>query len=112
MNRLNRTQPLHQRMPDQPISSARAVTAAAVTAAVVGVIANLSVWFALHVLFSRVVDQDLGGLTISVPQIASFDWRAGVLAALAAILIFRLKWNVLRVLGLTALGGLILGHIV
>ena len=59
---------------------------AAVTAAVVGVIANLSVWFALHVLFSRVVDQDLGSL------------------------IFRLKWNVLRVLGLTALGGLILSQ--
>ena len=85
---------------------------AAVTAAVVGVIANLSVWFALHVLFSRVVDQDLGGLTLSVPEIASFDWRAGVLAAVAAVLIFRLRWNVLRVLGLTALGGLVLGHIV
>lgn len=85
---------------------------AAVTAAVVGVIANLSVWFALHVLFSRVVNQDLGGLTLSVPEIASFDWRAGVLAAVAAVLIFRLRWNVLRVLGLTALGGLVLGHIV
>lgn len=84
---------------------------AAVTAAVVGVIANLSVWFALHVLFSRVVDQDLGGLTLSVPEIASFDWRAGVLAAVAAVLIFRLRWNVLRVLGLTALGGLVLGQI-
>lgn len=84
---------------------------AAVTAAVVGVIANLSVWFALHVLFSRVVDQDLGGLTLPVPEIASFDWRAGVLAAVAAVLIFRLRWNVLRVLGLTALGGLVLGQI-
>ena len=63
-------------------------------------------------LFSRVVNQDLGGLTLSVPEIASFDWRAGVLAAVAAVLIFRLRWNVLRVLGLTALGGLVLGHIV
>lgn len=84
---------------------------AAVTAAVVGVIANLSVWFALHVLFSRVVDRELDGLTLSVPEIASFDWRAGVLATVAAVLIFRLRWNVLRVLGLTALGGLVLGQI-
>jgi len=85
---------------------------AAVTAAVVGVIANLSVWFALHVLFSRVLDQRLGGLILTVPDLASFDWRAALLAVTAATLIFRLKWNVIRVLTVCAVGGLVLGQFV
>lgn len=84
---------------------------AAVTAAIVGVIANLSLWFALHVLFKRVGSIELGSLTISAPELASFDWRAAVLGALAAFLIFRLKWNIIRVLALSAAGGLILGQI-
>lgn len=84
---------------------------AAVTAAVVGVIANLSVWFALHVLFSRVTEQRLGGLHLAVPDLTSLDWRAALLAGAAAILIFRLNWNIMRVLSLTALGGLVLGQL-
>ncbi|WP_373690582.1 chromate efflux transporter [Sphingobium sp. DEHP117] len=85
---------------------------AAVTAAVVGVIANLSAWFALHVLFSRVLEQRFGGLTLTVPDLASFDWRAALLAVTAATLIFRLKWNVIRVLTVCAVGGLVLGQFV
>ncbi|NML95702.1 chromate efflux transporter [Novosphingobium olei] len=84
---------------------------AAVTAAIVGVIANLSLWFALHVLFKRVGSVKLGALTISAPELASFDWRAAVLGALAAFLIFRRKWNIIRVLALSAAGGLVLGQI-
>lgn len=84
---------------------------AAVTAAIVGVIANLSLWFALHVLFKRVGSVELDGLSISTPELASFDWRAAVLGALAAFLIFRRKWNIIRVLALSAAGGLILGQI-
>ena len=83
---------------------------AAVTAAVVGVIASLSLWFALHVLFSRVREQSIGSLVLPFPDISSFDWRAAVLALVAAVLIFRLKWNVMSVLGLSALGGLLLGY--
>jgi chromate transporter len=66
---------------------------AAVTAAVVGVIANLSLWFGLHVLFREGQKVALGPLRIDLPQITSFDWRAGLLAALAALLIFRAKWG-------------------
>lgn len=84
---------------------------AAVTAAIVGVIANLSLWFALHVLFTRVAPTEIAGLTLAVPDPVSFDWRAGLLAGLAAILIFRLRWNVIRVLALSAVGGLVLGQI-
>jgi chromate transporter len=65
---------------------------AAITAAVVGVIANLTVWFALHVLFARFSS----GL---LPDPASFQWPAFVLAAIAAVLLFRLHAGVIRTLG-------------
>ena len=80
---------------------------AAITAAVVGVVANLSLWFGLHVLFREGQKVALGPLRIDLPQLASFDWRAGLLAALAALLIFRAKWGVILVLGVCALGGLV-----
>lgn len=83
---------------------------AAVTAAVVGVIANLSVWFVLHVLFSKVLEQSIGRLILPFPDMSSFDWRAAVLALTATILIFRLKWNIMPVLGVSALGGLLLSY--
>ena len=82
---------------------------AAVTAAVVGVIANLTAWFALHVLFGVVEEARYGPLKLSWPDPASFDWRAGVLAALALGLAFGAKWSVLRLLAVCAAGGLLLG---
>jgi chromate transporter len=84
---------------------------AAITAAVVGVIANLSLWFALHVLFKASSRVSAGSWSIELPQLASFDWRAAVLAMLAALLIFRAKWSIIRVLGLAALGGLLLSQL-
>ena len=82
---------------------------AAVTAAVVGVIANLALWFALHVLFRAGEAVQIGGWKFTAPDPASLDWRAALLAVLAALLIFRAKWSVIRVLGVAALGGLVLG---
>ena len=81
---------------------------AAITAAVVGVIANLSLWFALHVLFREGQAVALGPVRFEAPLLASLDWRAALLAALSALLIFGAKWSVIRVLGLAALGGLAL----
>lgn len=81
---------------------------AAVTAAVVGVIANLTAWFALHVLFAEVGQRQFGPLRLYWPDPASFDWRASVLAAIACALVFGLKWSVLRVLMAAALGGMVL----
>lgn len=83
---------------------------ATLTAAVVGVIANLTAWFALHVLFARVETQQYGPLRLMIPVWQGFDWRAAALAVLAALLIFRFRWNVVRVLALSALGGLVLGQ--
>jgi chromate transporter len=82
---------------------------AAVTAAVVGVIANLTAWFALHVLFARVGTLATGPLRVSWPDLASFDWRAGALALIAFVLAFGARWGVLRLLGVSALGGLAFG---
>ncbi len=62
---------------------------AAITAAVVGVIANLSLWFAMHVLFGEVAFAQLGPVGIDVPVPASFDWRAGLIAIIAGLAVWR-----------------------
>lgn len=82
---------------------------AAVTAAVVGVIANLTAWFLLHVLFTNVGEAQIGPLRLCTPDWLSFDWRAALLATLACLLVFGAKWSVVRVLEVAALGGLVLG---
>jgi chromate transporter len=84
---------------------------AALSAAVVGVIANLTLWFALHVLFGKVSVQAIGPATLQLPELATFDWRAALLAALAAALLFGMKWGVIRMLGITAVAGLLVGLI-
>ena len=71
----------------------------AVTAAVVGVMANLALWFSLRVIFAEVVPGPLG---FDVPVLASIQPLAMALALLAAACIFWWKLGVLRTLGLTA----------
>jgi len=82
---------------------------AAVTAAVVGVIANLALWFALHVLFARVEVLKLGPVRLQWPELASFDWRAAAISVVALVLIFGLKRGIVTTLGVTAALGLVLG---
>ncbi|MCU4652597.1 chromate efflux transporter [Roseibacterium sp. SDUM158016] len=76
----------------------------AITAAVVGVIANLSLWFALHVLFGEVVRMGEAGLWLPVP--ATVDPGALLLTILAGGLIFWRRLDLLLVLPLMALAGL------
>ena len=71
----------------------------AITAAVVGVIANLSIWFAMNVIFAQVDRARFGWL----PDVASLDWRALVLSLIAAILLLRLHVGLLKVLFISAL---------
>ncbi len=73
-----------------------------VTAAVVGVILNLSLWFALHVLFRTVATETVGPFRLSVPDIATADWRAIGLAAVAIVLLFVLHRGILTTLGVCA----------
>ena len=73
-----------------------------VTAAVVGVIANLSVWFALHVLFARIDERHMGPMRLFVPDPSSLDLVALALTVLALVLIFALRWSIVATLGLCA----------
>ncbi len=76
-----------------------------VTAAVVGVIANLSIYFTIHTLFDRTRTLDPGPLDLSLPVWSSVDWVAVGVAALAFGLVFRVKFGVLRVLCVCAVVG-------
>jgi chromate transporter len=79
----------------------------AITAAVVGVILNLAIWFGLHVLFGRVLDLRLGPLDLPHPDLATLDPAALVLSLVAAIGLFRFHLGLLPVLGLCAGLGLL-----
>lgn len=59
----------------------------AITAAVVGVILNLAVWFGLHVFFGKVEHFVSGPLSFWVPDISTLDWRVAVIAILSAYLL-------------------------
>src|SRR5215470_1853521 len=79
---------------------------AAITAAVVGVILNLAVWFGLHVLFAKVVTTTVIGATFGVPVLSSVDIPSAVLALAAAIAIFRFKIGMIPVLLASSLAGM------
>ena len=87
----------------------KSLTAAlsAVTAAVVGVILNLSVWFALHTLFSNVSETHLGPLRVFVPEWHSIDVAASFLAIAALTAIFRFKVGMIPIIMFSAFLGMI-----
>jgi chromate transporter len=75
---------------------------AGVTAAVVGVIANLALWFGLRVVFARVEEVRVGPITLDVPDPLSLIPDALALTALAAVCHFVLKLGVVRTLAVTS----------
>lgn len=79
---------------------------AAIAAAVVGVIANLTVWFGLHVLFTRFEAYRLGPVPLEWPAPTSLDWRTLALSLIAALLLLRLHFGMIRTLAVALLGGL------
>lgn len=79
-----------------------------IMAAVVGVIANLSVWFAAHVFFTTVGRTNFGPLSLISPDLASFRPTLAALALLAGWLLLRSHMPLPLVLGISALGGLAL----
>ena len=80
----------------------------AITAAVVGVILNLAVWFALHTWFGEAAPVHAGGLSFEVPVPASLDPWALALSAAAVIAIFRFKAGMIPTLLACAVAGVIL----
>jgi chromate transporter len=87
----------------------RALAAAlsGITAAVVGVILNLAVWFALHVLFARVGEVHAGPLHLLVPGWRTLDVASLLIAIGAAMALFRLKWGMLPTLAAAAAAGVL-----
>jgi chromate transporter len=77
----------------------------AVTAAVVGVILNLSIWFALHTLFGTVRDEHLYGMRLLVPEWSTVDWMSVAIACGAMVAMFRFKLGMIPTLfGAAAIG--------
>lgn len=75
----------------------------AITAAVVGVILNLSIWFILHVFFKTINRQDYGPITFLHPKITTLDWHAAILTIFCAILLLKYRYNIISVLCISAL---------
>ncbi len=80
-----------------------------VTAAVVGVIANLAIFFAVHTLFTDTRTLGWGPVEVLAPVWSSYVWEAVLLTGLAGLLVFALRWSVLRTLGVCAVAGVLLG---
>jgi chromate transporter len=81
---------------------------AGVGAAVVGAVLNLSLWFALHVLFERVEAMHLGPVRLLLPAAGSADLLAMLFAALALVLLAWRGWGMLAVLGTAAGAGMVI----
>lgn len=88
-------------------NKAAAAILTAITAAVVGVVMNLALWFALHVLFREIITLNLPWGGFEVPVLHSLDWRAAFLVVAAMIAMLRFKIGMLPTLAASALGGLL-----
>ena len=84
-----------------------ATALAAITAAVVGVILNLAVWFSLHTLFAEVAEVRRLGLRLLVPAWGTLDPAALVIAAGAFLALFRFQLGMLKTLAASAAAGLL-----
>ena len=94
----------------EALRGVRALGAAlsAVTAAVVGVILNLAVWFGVHVIFRETMPWRGFGLDLSLPVLPSIDIFATILAIAAAVAIFRFKVGIIQTLLACSLAGVVL----
>ena len=78
-----------------------------ITAAIVGVIANLGLYFAVHTLFDDTRRVTPGPLNVLLPELSTIRLDSVAIAAAAALMLFRLRWSVLRTLGACAALGLV-----
>ena len=84
----------------EALQGSKALTAAlsATTAAVVGVILNLAIWFALYTLFGQVDQQDAYGMVLQIPVMTTLNVASLVLSIAAMIAIFRFKAGMIQTL--------------
>jgi chromate transporter len=78
----------------------------AITAAVVGVILNLGVWFSIHTLFDQVITFEKLGLSLDLPVWGTINWSAVVIAVASFVALFKYKINMLYVLGASVIAGM------
>jgi chromate transporter len=87
-------------------NAALASALSAITAAVVGVIFHLGLWFAFHYLFANQLDVNLGPANLSLPDISSINWAALGLVTVAITALFRFKIGAITLIIGTSLAGL------
>jgi chromate transporter len=80
---------------------------AAITAAVVGVVLNLALWFGLHVVFTEQSEHAFGPLALELPLLASVDWLAFGITCAALVALLRFHVGMLTTLAASALIGVI-----
>lgn len=74
----------------------------AITAAVVGVVLNLALWFSIHVIFARTEERQYGPLSLLVPDVTSIDTAAAILVALSMLAMFKFKLGLPKTLAASA----------
>jgi hypothetical protein len=84
-----------------------AATLTGVTAAVVGVIASLALYFAVHTLFAETVAVTTGPFDLEVPVLGSVEPVPLLITLLGCYLVFARRWSVLRTLGACAVAGFV-----
>ena len=78
----------------------------AITAAVVGVILNLSIWFGLHVLFAELPSVQIGPVKLLTPVWHTLDWRVLLIGIVSAVMLLGRHQSLMRTLGVAALMGI------
>jgi chromate transporter len=89
-------------------NQALASALSAITAAVVGVILNLALWFALHFLFSVQETMTVGPFSLTWPLLGSLDLVALMLSAAAVVSLFYFKLSPIKTLAICALAGMVI----
>ncbi len=78
-----------------------------ITAAVVGVILNLGIWFSIHTLFREVEIWEGWGMKLDIPVLISIDWIAALIGIAAFLGLFIFKVNMLKVLASSIIIGMV-----
>jgi chromate transporter len=84
-----------------------AIAIASPASAALGVILNLALWFAIHVMFSRVSELRAGPVRMPLADAASLDIRMLALSLASGFMLLRLHWSLHRTLAVTAALGVL-----
>jgi chromate transporter len=79
-----------------------------IMAAVVGVILNLAVWFAIHTLFAQVTVKHVLGMTLQIPALSSLDLGSLLLSGAAMLALFRFKLGMMTTLAGCCIAGIVI----